>query len=132
LTRPRIPDIAQARSLVEAAEQEMLYLDTLKPTLDGAQTIIRGIYENFRRLGKALLSLQGISGSHEDSITALTSLRDVKTSRPIQAIDNLRTLRNNINYLGYHPSQADLDDVISIKKACWVPVLSEVKKLVYK
>lgn len=132
MTRPRVPDIAQARSLVEAAEQEMSYLDTIKPTLDGAQTLIRGIYENFRRLGKALLSLKGISGSHEDAITALTSLKDVKTSRPIQAIDNLRTLRNNINYQGYRPSQADLDDVISIKKACWAPVLTEIKKVVYK
>jgi hypothetical protein len=52
------------------------------------------------------------------------------TQRPIQALDNLRRLRHDINYQGYQPTPADLDDVISIKKACWKPVLEEVKRII--
>ncbi|HII88776.1 MAG: hypothetical protein QT07_C0005G0005 [archaeon GW2011_AR16] len=127
--RKRVPDKAQARSLILASEQEMIYLDTLTPTVEGASTIIRGIYENFRRLGEALLLLQGWEGDHEDSIQALTALQ-VKTNRPIYVLDNLRRLRHDINYMGYQPSADDLADVLSIKKECWKPVLEEVKKRV--
>jgi len=125
--RPRVPDKAKAKSLVQASESEMAYIETLNPKPEAASTIIRGIYENFRRLGEAVLIMQGFEGDHEETINALTLL-PAKTTRPIQALDNLRRLRHDINYQGYQPSQADLDDVLSIKKACWKPVLDEVKR----
>jgi hypothetical protein len=125
----RTPDPAHARSLVEAAEKEMGYVEKLNPTPDAASTIIRGIYENFRRLGAALLLLQGKQGDHEESIDELTKLT-INTSRPLRALDNLRRLRHEINYKGYQPTEADLADVLSIKNACWTPVLQEVKRAV--
>lgn len=127
MNRKRVPDKAKARSLIDASEQEMGYLDTLVPTVQAASTIIRGIYENFRRLGEALLTLQGLEGDHQQCIQALTNL-PAKTNRPIYVLDNLRRLRHDINYIGYQPSEDDLTDVLSIKKECWESVLEEVKK----
>ncbi len=125
--RKRSPDISKAKSLIQASEKEIAYVEKLAPTEEGASTIIRGIYENFRRLGEALLSLQGFDpDNHEEAIGALTKLT-VKTTRPINSLDNLRRLRHDINYKGYSPSEADLTDVISIKESCWKPILNEIK-----
>jgi len=125
--RKRTADKAKAQSLISASEKEMEYLESLSPTKEAASTIIRGIYENFRRIGEALLIAKGLEGDHEETIKELTLL-PVKTERPIQVLDNLRRLRHDINYQGYQPSQADLDDIISIKKTCWRPVLQEAKQ----
>ncbi len=125
--RKRMPDKSKANSLISASEKEITYLEKLKAEPEAASTIIRGIYENFRRLGEALLISKGLEGDHEETIGALLQL-PARTMRPIQVLDNLRRLRHDINYQGYLPSQADLDDVLSIKKACWKPVLEEVKR----
>ncbi|PIN74454.1 hypothetical protein COV18_07420 [Candidatus Woesearchaeota archaeon CG10_big_fil_rev_8_21_14_0_10_37_12] len=130
MIRQRSPDVALARSLVQASQAEMSFLETLKPTEEAASTIIRGIYENFRRLGEALLILEGVESDHEAEINKLTTL-PVKTTRSILVLDNLRRLRHDINYKGYQPSLADLEDVILIKSACWTAVLEEVKKQVF-
>jgi len=127
MMRKRVPDSAKVKSLILASEAEMAYIDTLEPSQEAASTIIRGIYENFRRLGEALLLNKGLEGDHEESMKILTSL-PVNTSRPIQVLDNLRRLRHDINYQGYLPSQADLNDVLSIKQACWNPILNEIRR----
>jgi predicted amino acid dehydrogenase len=127
--RKRVPDNALARSLLQASTNEMKFIETLTPSEEAASTIIRGIYENFRRLGEATLALQGYEGDHEEAINALIQL-PVKTERPIQTLDNLRRLRHDINYRGYQPSLADLDDVISIKNCCWKKILHYIQELV--
>ena len=55
---------------------------------------------------------------------------DAKTKRPIQVLDSLRRLRHDINYRGYQHSQADLDDILSIKEACWKPILDKVSEII--
>jgi len=130
--RTRTPDAPKARSLVKSAELEMDFLDTLEPTTKSAQTIIGRIHENFRKLGEALLIAQGKQvesehSGHQLCVDALINLK-ITTSRPLQVLDNLRKIRNDINYNGYMPSMADLEDVISIKNSCWKPILEEIKK----
>ena len=129
--RKRVPDPAHSRSLMQASEAEMNFIEKIKPTTEAASTIIRGIYECFRRLGAALLLIQGLEGDHEQSIAELTKLI-VPTKRPLLVLENLRKLCHDINYRGYIPSQADLEDVLSIQKACWAPILKEVKKTIQK
>ncbi|MBI4450600.1 hypothetical protein HY642_01375 [Candidatus Woesearchaeota archaeon] len=129
--RQRRPDVAKARSLVRAAEMEMDYLATVTPSEASASTLVRGVYENFRRLGDALLAIKGLeSADHIQAIAQLTALVNVKTARPLPVLDNLRKLRHDINYHGYIPSMADLEDVLSIRDSCWAPILKEVKKQV--
>lgn len=127
MMRTRVPDTAKIRSLIEASEKEIDFLGTLVLKQEAGSTIIRGIYENFRRLGEALLLHDGFEGDHEETINALIQL-PAKTTRPIQVLDNLRRLRHDINYKGYQPSMADLEDIVSIKDNCWKPVLKAVKE----
>lgn len=125
--RKRVPDPTLARSLIEASEKEMQFLETLPATIDAAMTIVSRMYECFHRLGEAVLVLDGKEGDHEQCIVALMSL-NVQTTRPLQVLDNLRQMRHNIIYRGFQPSSADVEDVLSIKAACWQPVLEVVKK----
>jgi len=72
--------------------------------------------------------LQGLDDAdHEASINALINLH-VKSTSPVQVLSNLREQRHNINYKGFIPSITDLEDVISMKKTLWKPILEEVKR----
>jgi hypothetical protein len=116
--------------MINAAMAEVEFLKKLPARPEAASTIIRGIYENFRMLGDALLRAQGLEATdHKPMVDALIKL-PAKTKRPLQVLDNLRTLRHNINYKGYRPTEDDLRDALSILEACWDAVLAEVKKKV--
>ena len=127
----KAPDLPKARSLVLASEKEMHYLLSLKKSAEGASTIVSRIYECFHQLGQALLVMDGKVGNHEDRIRALISLQIV-ASRPLQALDWLRTVRHNINYNGYQASLADLTEAVSLAEAFWSAVLEEVKRKILK
>jgi hypothetical protein len=130
MMRHKRPDEKNALSILEAANREMKFILSLKPSEDSASTIIKNIYENFRMLGDALLVSQGIKS--EDHILPLKELEKVKveTLRPINLVDSLRILRHNINYYGYKPSLMELEDALSIAKTCFDPLLKEVMKKV--
>ena len=124
--RYKRPDKKNALSIVNAAERDMRFTLTLKPDEGSASTITRNIYESFRMLGDALLVNEGIeSQDHIMPIRELLKLR-VSTTRPINIIGNLRTLRHNINYYGYNPKISEVEDVISIAKSCFEPLKKAV------
>ncbi len=130
--RYRRPDRKNALSIVQAAEREMKFTLKMKPTEESGSTIVRNIYECFRMLGDSLLVVKGIeSEDHVAPIKELLKLTNVKTQRPINVIDNLRRLRHNINYYGYNPRLVEVNDAISIAKACFEPlhrtVLEKIK-----
>ncbi|MBI4146277.1 hypothetical protein HY489_02985 [Candidatus Woesearchaeota archaeon] len=125
----KAPDVAKARSLVQASEREMQYLLELKPTAEGASTIVSRIYECFHQLGQALLAMEGKVENHEDRLKAVIGLQ-VTADRPLQALDWLRTVRQNINYNGYQASLMDLDEAIALVKTFWKLILGETKKRV--
>lgn len=120
--RHKRPDAKNAQSIIEAAEREMAFTLTLPVTDASGATIVRNCYECFRMLGDALLVAEGVSSQdHYVQIQALLRLQ-VKTARPIGLIDNLRTLRHSVNYDGYHPKRAEVEDAISLAKACFEPL----------
>ena len=126
--RIKRPDSKNALSLVEEAEREMKFILTIKLNEDSSSTIVRNIYESFRMLGNALLAIKGLeSKDHKDSINAILTL-NINTKRPLNTLDNLRRLRHNINYYGYHPTIAETKDVIDIANSCFRPVLEAVKR----
>lgn len=130
MMRYKRPDEKNAMSILEAANREMKFTLSLKPSEDSASTIIKNIYENFRMLGDALLVSKGIKS--EDHILPLKELEKVKveTLRPINLVDSLRILRHNINYYGYRPSLIEAEDAISIAKTCFDPLFKEIMKKV--
>ena len=130
--RYKRPDHKNALSIIEAAERDLQFTLTLKPSEAAAATIARNIYECFRMLGDALLVAKGIqSDDHIAPIKELLRLK-VITKRPIYLIESLRILRHNVNYYGYNPKIAELDDAVSIAKTCFFPLLKEVKIIITK
>jgi len=131
--RARQPDIAKAMSMAEAAAKDMAFVLSLPVTEAAGPTIVRGVYENFRLLGDALLVAKGIQTvEHTEMIGALMQLR-VKTSRPLRVLDNLRKLRHDVNYRGYRPTLDEIEDAIAIAKSLFEPlkrvVLVQIKSL---
>ena len=130
--RYKVPDKKNALSIIEASKKDMSFTLSLKPAEESGATIVRNIYECFRMLGDALLVAKGItSQDHITSIQELFKLK-VNTSRPIYLIDNLRKLRHNINYYGYSPKLVEVEDIISLAKSCFEPLLEVVRKDITK
>ena len=130
--RYKRPDKKNALSLLEAARNDLDFTFTIKISEDSGSTIIRNIHNSFRMLGDSLLVSKGIEPT--DHITPIKELLklNVKTSRPINLIDSIRRLRNNINYYGYRPKLNEVEDAVSIAKTCFQPLYKEVKKIVSK
>ncbi len=135
MIRNRIPNKFKAESMLKSAEIEMNYIKNLNPVKEAGATIISRIYEDFRMLGDALLLIRGKEAigpdHHTEMINELFTL-NVKTERPIRILNNLKKIRNNINYQGYIPLDEDVKEVISIAETCFEPLLKEVKKEVSK
>lgn len=124
--RYKRPDKKNAISILEASRKDMKFTLSLEVSSESATTIVRNIYESFRMLGDALLVSRGIeSTDHMEPITELLKLK-VDTKRPISLIDNLRRLRHNINYYGYNPAILEVEDAVSISKACFGPLFKAV------
>ncbi|MBN2881835.1 hypothetical protein JXM83_07335 [Candidatus Woesearchaeota archaeon] len=125
--RIKRPDKKNALSIVLSAESDMKFTLTLPVNESSSSTIVRNIYESFRKLGDALLINHGFfSENHIEPINELLKL-NVKTSRPINLLDNLRRLRHNINYYGYKPNELEVFDVINLAKDLFEPLLLVVK-----
>jgi len=126
--RIKKPDLKNALSILQAAQRDMKFTLTLPKTEQSSTTIVRNIYESFRMLGDALLVNKGIlSKDHIAPINELLKTK-TKTKRPLNLIDNLRRLRHNINYYGYTPSAAELENAISLSKDLFKPLVIEIKK----
>lgn len=130
--RYKRPDSKNAISIVQAAKEEIDYTFTIEITEKSSSTIIRNIYESFRMLGDALLTYQGrITQDHAECIRELSKL-NIKTERPLGALDNLRILRHNINYYGYRPKIEEVKDALNLTKALFEPLYKFVLKEVSK
>jgi hypothetical protein len=126
--RIKRPDRKNAASILEAAKRDMEFTLTLQVTEQSSATIIRNIYESFRMIGDALLVRKGVVS--EDHIAPIKELLNLKVDvkRPLNLIDNLRRLRHNINYYGYKPKIAEVQDAIILSKALFNPLVNEIKK----
>lgn len=130
--RYKRPDKKNALSIIDAAERDMKFTLTIRLTEESGATIVRNIYECFRMIGDALLVSEGIES--EDHLAPIRELMKVKikTDRPIYLVDNLRRLRHNINYYGYKPKLQEVEDVISIAKSIFQPLLKSVRNKLNK
>lgn len=126
--RYKEPDLKNAQSILISSEKEMDFTLSISVNDRSASTIVRNIYECFRKLGDALLLIQGVeSRDHVEPLKALTNM-SVKTDRPIRIIEHLRQMRHNINYYGYIPKIKEVDDSINIARILFPTLLKEIKK----
>ena len=86
-------------------------------------------------LGDALLLIRGKEAvgvdHHGEMIKELFTLK-VNTSRPIQVLLNLKTMRHKINYQGYIPHIEEAQDAISIMDTCFHPLVNKIKEELQK
>lgn len=130
--RIKKPDHKNAISLILEAEREIKVILTINVNEDSSAIVIRNIYGCFRMLGDALLVNEGLeTTNHIKSINALLNIK-VNTGRPLIVLENLRRLRHNINYYGYHPTIAEARDAIDIAHSCFEPILKHIKSLIDK
>ena len=124
----KVPDRKNALSILESAKKTMDFTLTLKVDEYSATTIARNIYECFRALGDAILTNKGINAEdHIIPIKEVSSL-EIESERPIALVENLRRLRHNINYYGYNPRIAEVNDAISLAKCCFYKAYEKIKK----
>ncbi len=130
--RYKRPDAKNALSILESAKKTMDFTLTLEVNEQSATTVTRNIYECFRMLGDALLVSKGITS--EDHLLPIKRVSSVKidSARPIASVENLRILRHNVNYYGYAPKNAEVEDVISLAKACFYKAYEQIKKELQK
>ncbi len=123
----KVPDRKNALSIIESARKTMDFTLQLPVNEQSAITIARNIYECFRSLGDALLVNKGINA--EDHVLPIKEISQLQidSQRPIALVENLRRLRHNINYYGYNPSVNEVNDGISIAKACFYKAYEKIK-----
>ena len=126
----KVPDKKNAQSILESSKREMNFTLTMKITEESGSTIIRNIYECFRKLGDALLTSKGVrTHDHLEPLKEIMNLK-IKTSRPLGVIENLRQLRHNINYYGYLPNLAEVAYAVEIAESLFNAVYREVSGLI--
>lgn len=126
--RIKRPDNKNALSLIESAKKDMVYTLSLEINEQSASTIIRNIYESFRKLGDALLISKGIeSQDHVAPIKELMTIK-VNTTRPLNLLDNMRRLRHNVNYYGYNPKIIEVVNAVSLANELFEPLIKEIEK----
>lgn len=126
--RQKVPDKEKAKSLITSAKKDYEYTLTLEVNDSSANTIIRNIYESFRMLGEALLTIKGIGFTdHIECINALINL-NIRAKRNVQILDYLRKIRHSINYYGYIAKKEEADAVLSIAKDFFMEFYKEVEK----
>ena len=128
MTRQRIPDKEKAKSLTASAKKDYEYTLTLEINDNSANTIIRNIYESFRMLGEAILTIKGIEFTdHIECIKELINL-DIKIKRPAQILDYLRKTRHRINYYGYIAKKDEAEEIISMAKDLFLEFYEEIEE----
>lgn len=93
-------DSQEAQALLKMAEKREAYISSIQPREEFTSFIVEDYYEIIKELLTALLSADGYkSYSHECLITFLEKFYPF-TKDQLTLIDQLRKIRNDINYRG--------------------------------
>jgi len=126
-------DNKDALSLLEEANNQMIFTIKMPISVESSFNIVRNVYECFRMLGDALLISKGLeSTDHIEPIKAIIEIKDINTKRSLNVLDNMRIMRHNINYNGYSPTIKETEDVIDFAKLCFNETYLYLKKKVEK
>ena len=126
----KLPDKERAKSLIQNSIKDIKYTLTLNISEESANTIVRNIYESFRMLGEEILLKKGIRHiDHINSINELLKL-ELKTSKSLNILENLRRLRHNINYYGYKANIYDAKESVSFAKNCFNELIKKINEII--
>ena len=114
--RKKSPDLARAKSLVQAAESTSR--EILKLPLDTATAtiIFREIYECIRQLGDARWWMLGYSPEGHEASMEILKEEKIAKSALLPKLDRFRQIRNSANYSGYLVSPAVAQEILDFWK----------------
>lgn len=126
----RTPDVARARSLIAASDENLRFTRSLDVTRSSTPTIIRNIYESFRMIGQAILYVRGNPSRHHSIQIGVLLKLEVSGDRPLRSLERLRELRHAINYQGYLPSEEEARDALVIADDLYELIVEEANTLI--
>ncbi len=109
--RKGTPDIPKVNSLIETSKNHLLFLKDQKITQISAGSIFVTYYEALREIIEAICLREGYKVYSHEAFTYF--LREKNEPILSQKFDNLRKLRNSVNYYG---EKVNMDEVESAKK----------------
>ena len=99
--RRKRPNAEEARSLLNVAEKRMSFISSAGNRRKFPSLIVEGYYEVIKELVTALMSLRGFkSYSHECLTGFLREFHSEFSAEELVLIDQMRKIRNDINYRG--------------------------------
>ncbi|MBI2134112.1 hypothetical protein HYU11_05525 [Candidatus Woesearchaeota archaeon] len=115
------PDIARVKSLVETSNNHLLFLKDQKINSISAATILVTYYEALREVVEAICLKEGYKVYSHEAFTYF--LKEKGENIIAMKFDNMRKLRNAVNYYGENVS---IDEAMAAKKDS-VELIREIK-----
>ncbi len=107
--RRKRPDTEEARALLLMAEKREAYISASRDAKEFASLIVEGYYEIIKEIITAIMSADGYkSYSHECLIAFAGEFYKLPKSQ-LMLLDQLRRVRNDINYRGFSVDSSYLE-----------------------
>ncbi|MFH0961539.1 MAG: hypothetical protein V1820_02550 [archaeon] len=123
------PDVPKARDLIDSAEKNAQFVETLELTENSATVVFRELYESIRCLGEARFALLGLKTlSHEIQMDALLDFKDLKETFRLAMLETFREVRHKANYSGYLVKTDQARDILEFWNSCGKEILAQLKR----
>lgn len=100
--RKRRPNTEEAKALMGMAEKRLEYIGSVQDRKRFPSLVAEGYYEAIKELVTAMMSAQGYkSYSHECMVSFLSEFYGNISRDEMALIDQMRKIRNDINYRGF-------------------------------
>lgn len=107
----KTPDLEEAKSLLNKAENRIAYTESKKVDYKTAQFVLEDSYEAIREAAQALMSIRGFKPySHEATISFVKEFYNSDFSEEeLHKFDRFRQLRNNSVYMAKPVTNGDAE-----------------------
>jgi len=130
--RARFTDIERIRSLVKAAETNLIVVKDIKLNENSATLVFREIYESIRQLGDAKWWLLGYEPlDHDISLDILKEI-DITNRTKMNFLQRFKRIRHDANYRGFMVSVSQAEELIDFWSTCGQEILDKLKKEISK
>lgn len=130
--RTKRPDMEEAKALLKMAEKREEYIKAIGNPREFASLIVEGYYEIIKELITAIMSVDGYkSYSRECLITFIEKFYGFSKDRVV-LLDQLRRIRNDINYRGASVDYSYLERNQAPIKGIIIELKKVLKRRYYK
>ncbi len=116
MLRKRSPDMKQADTLIDAANERASIAKAIPLSEKSATTILSELYESFKNLGNARWWVLGYKPTKDAHVVSMLiiSKAQIAHAYKVQNIDRFRQLRNKANYDGYRVTLGEAKEILGL------------------